>query len=113
MQGRIVDIVWNVDRCVYIKQGVKQSQQPLYEGRYPGGCGTYVVGGECESSVELKIFVYDLNCCIYVDVRDLLLAKNGRKRVSNSLVQQFKEQNVGIKLTVSPLEMEKINFDVR
>ena len=64
MRGRIVDIIWDVERYVHITQGVKQSQQYKFEGRYPGGCGTYVVGGEYESSVELKIFGYDLNRCI-------------------------------------------------
>lgn len=112
MRGRIVDIIWNVDRCVYIKQGVKQSQQHMYDGRYPGGCGTYVVGGEYESSVDLKIYVYDLNRCIYVDVKDLLLSINGRQRISNTLVQKFKERNVGRKVDVAPLNTEEIDFFV-
>ena len=113
MKGRIVDVVWNVDRCVYLRQGVKQSQQHMYEGRYPGGCGTYVIGGEYESSVDLKIFVYDLNRCIYIDVKDLLLVTNGRQRISRALVQRFKEKNVGRKVEVNPLNMEEIDFDVR
>ncbi len=113
MRGRIVDVVWNVDRCVCIKQGVKQSEKHMYEGVYSGGCGTYVVGGEYESSVELKIFVYDINRCIYIDVKDLLLSINGRKRISKSLVRQFKEQNVGRKVTVNPLNTKEINFVVR
>lgn len=112
MKGRIVDVTWSVDRIVYIKQGVKQHQQYLYEGRYPGGCGTYVVGGEYESSIELKIFVYDLNRCIYVDVKELLLEKNNRKRLSKVLVQTFREQNVGRKITVNPVHLEEIDFVV-
>ena len=110
MQGRIVDVIWNISRSVYVKQGVKQSQQSLYEGRYPGGCGTYVVGGDYESAVCLKIYVYDINRCIYVDVKELLLSLNGRKRISKALVQQFREKNVGRKINVNPLNAEEIDF---
>lgn len=110
MRGRIVDVIWNVERAVCIKQGVKQREQYMYEGRYPGGCGTYVVGGDYESSVNLKIYVYDINRCIFVDVKELLLSFNGRKRISKSLVQQFKEKNVGRKVNVNPLNVEQMDF---
>lgn len=44
-KGRIVEIEKHQNRGVYIKQGVKGSEQYTYNN-YPGGNGTYVTGGE-------------------------------------------------------------------
>ncbi len=44
-KGRIVEIEKHQNRGVYIKRGVKGSEQYKYSN-YPGGNGTYVTGGD-------------------------------------------------------------------
>ena len=78
-------------------KGVKSKDQYKYAG-FKGGNGSYVVGGEYNSNVNLKVFVYDLGHCINIDVTRQLLSANGRKCISRQLVETFKTRNVGKKI---------------
>ena len=100
MKGRIVSVDFNVTRAVYLQQGIKKGKQNKYEGSYPGGNGTYVVGGEYASSIDLKVFVYDLGRCVTFDIKDFVLEINNRKRVSEQMVNTIRVNNVGKKITV-------------
>ena len=97
MKGRIVEINWDVEHIAYVMQGVKAKDQYKYAG-FKGGNGSYVVGGEYNSNVKLKVFVYNLGYCISIDVTRQLLSANGRKRISRQLVETFKAKNVGRKI---------------
>lgn len=98
MKGRIVDISFDTKNIVYLKQGVKGRNQYRYDGRYPGGNGTYVVGGEYNSFIWLKVFVYALDKCIKVDIKDTVLQVNNRKRVSGQMINTLVANNVGRKI---------------
>ena len=70
MKGRIVDVEFKAVNAVYLMQGIKRKDQWKYDGYLPGGNGTYVTGGEYSSSIIFKIYVYDLEHCISIDVKD-------------------------------------------
>lgn len=98
MKGRIVEISFDTKNAVYIKQGVKGRDQYRYGARYPGGNGTYVVGGEYNSFIWMKVFVYALDKCIKVDIKDAVLEVNNRRRVSGQMINTLVENNVGKKI---------------
>lgn len=98
-KGRIVKVEYIRKNIVYLQQGVKQRNQRLFANKYPGGNGTYVLGGETVSCINIKIFVYDLNKCYTFDIKDKVLYANARKRVSTKLIK-FLEQNEGKKVDV-------------
>jgi hypothetical protein len=98
MKGRIVDISFDTMNTVYIKQGVEGRNQYRYDGRYSGGNGTYVVGGEYDSFIWLKVFVYELDKCILVDIKDTVLEVNSRRRVSGQMINTLVANNVGKKV---------------
>lgn len=98
MKGRIVDISFDTMNTIYLKQGVKRREQYRYDGRYPGGNGTYVVGGDYDSFIWLKIFVYTLDQCVTVDIKHTVLELNNRQRVSNLMINTLVNNNVGNKV---------------
>lgn len=98
MKGRIVDISFDTMNAVYLKQGVKGRDQYRYDRRYPGGNGTYVVGGEYRSYIWLKVFVYSLQQCVVVDIKDTVLEVNNRRRVSDQMIKTLVRNNVGNKI---------------
>lgn len=98
MKGRIVDISFETLNTVYLKQGVKGKDQYRYNRRYPGGNGMYVVGGEYDSYIWLKVYVYELAHCVTVDIKDAVLAANNRHRVSNQMIKKLIKNNVGNKI---------------
>ncbi|MBQ9143210.1 MAG: hypothetical protein IJX63_15695 [Lachnospiraceae bacterium] len=100
MKGRIVAVDFNVCRSVYLMQGIKKHSQKKYDGYYPGGNGTYVTGGDYDSSIDVKVFLYDLGRCITFDVKDYVLELNKRKRVSEQMVNKLQKNNVGKKIDV-------------
>lgn len=106
MKGRIVDISYDTMNTVYLKQGVKGRDQYRYDGRYPGGHGTYVVGGEYDSFIWLKIFVYSMERCVTVDIKDTVLKVNNRKRVSNQMIKTLVKNNVGKKIKLEVIDNE-------
>ena len=98
MKGRIVDISFDTMNAVYLKQGVKGKDQYRYDGRYPGGNGTYVVDGEYNSYIWLKIFVYSLDRCVVFDIKDTVLTVNNRRKVSDKMINTLIRNNVGKKI---------------
>lgn len=98
MKGRIVDVEFKAVNAVYLMQGIKRKDQWKYDGHLPGGNGTYVTGGEYSSSIIFKIYVYDLEHCISIDVKDEVLRLNRRKRVSDLMIHQLQINNKGKKI---------------
>lgn len=98
-KGRIVEIEKHQNRGVYIKQGVKGSEQYKYNN-YPGGNGIYVTGGEYYGTVfNVKIYVYDFEKSVIFDVYEDILSIAGKKRISPQLLQTI-ESNEGKKVNV-------------
>ena len=83
---------------MYLKQKVKGKDQHLYDGRYSGGNGTYVVGGEYDSYIWLKVFIYSFNSCVFIDIKDLVLSVNSRSKVSEKMINTLVQKNVGKKV---------------
>ena len=95
MKGKIVDISYDTKNTVYLEQGVKRRDQYFYNDKYSGGNGTYVVGGKYDSFIWLKVFVYELDKCIKVDIKNTILKINNRKRVSSQMINTLVANNVG------------------
>lgn len=111
-KGRIVEIEKYQARATYIKQGVKGPDQYKYRN-YPGGNGTYVTGGEYLGTVlNVKVFVYDLDRCIKVDIYEEVLRFTGKKRISAQLMEQI-ESNRGRKIVLYSSDGTKFNLDIR
>lgn len=98
MKGRIVNVSFETQNVVYLTQGIGQEEQYKYDGKFPGGNGTYVTGGEYNSFIMLKIFVYDLKKCININIKEIVLQLNKRKRVSGNMIDTLVKNNVGRKV---------------
>lgn len=98
MKGRIVKISFETQNIVYLTQGIGRKEQYKYDGKFPGGNGTYVTGGEYNSFIMLKVFAYDLEESISVDIREDVLRLNNRKRVSSQMIDTLVKNNVGRKV---------------
>lgn len=98
MKGRIVEISFDSLNTVYVKHGVKGGEQYRYDGRYPGGNGTYVMGGEYESYIWLKVYVYEFKRCYCFDIKDMVLELNNRKKVSSKMMNTLVKNNEGKKI---------------
>ena len=46
----------------------------------------------------LKIFVYDLEKCININIKEIVLQLNNRKRVSGNMIDTLVKNNVGRKV---------------
>lgn len=110
-KGRIVNIEKIQNRTVYIKQGVQGKDQYKYNN-YSGGNGTYVTGGEYfGTSLNVKIYVYDLKRCYTVDVYDDIKRLTGKTRISAKLLEKI-ENHQGEKVDVFVNEyMNQVMFD--
>lgn len=109
-KGRIVEIEKHQSCSVYIKQGVKGSEQYKYNN-YPGGNGTYVMGGEYYGTVlNVKIYVYDFDKSVVFDVYEDILAIVGKKRISPTLLQTI-ESYEGKKVNVYTDDGYNFTFD--
>lgn len=98
-KGRIVEIEKYQQCATYIKQGIQGPEQYKYDN-YPGGNGTYVTGGEYYGTkLEVKIYVYDLDCCKTFDVYEDIKRLAGVTRISSSLLQTI-ESHKGDKVDV-------------
>lgn len=101
MKGRIVEINSTRHEAVYVKSGVKKENQGYYDTHYSGGNGTYAVGGEYwGTTLDVKVFVYDLGHCVTFDIRDNVLQANDKKRVSDKLLNFIIDNNEGKKIDV-------------
>ena len=64
---------------------MKKPEQYKYVD-YPGGHGTYVVGGDYLGTVlYVKVFVYDLEKCVEVEVYEQILQYTGKKEFHRNL----------------------------
>ena len=98
MNGRIVRISFEKKDVVYLTRGINQENRYMFQGRFPGGNGTYDIGGEYNSFIMLKIFVYDLGKSISIDIKENDLLLNNRKRVSSQMIDTLIKNNVGRKV---------------
>ena len=111
MTGEIVDIYSDTQTCVYVKHGVKKKDQYKYE-RCPGGFGTYVTGGTYESYVYVKVRVDERKTVFEEDIREQILALNNRSKISERLVAQIKQKNIGKRIELESCNGElKINLE--
>ena len=109
-KGRIVEIEKHQDRITYIKQGITKDRQHEYS-HYPGGNGTYVTGGEyLGTSLNVKIYVYDLEKCYTFDVYEDVKELAGKQRISKQLLEKIMKHE-GDKVEVV-IEDDRVNFDV-
>ncbi len=98
LKGRIVSIDKIENRATYVMEGVKKNEQHKY-AKYPGGNGTYVIGGEYfGTEIQFKVFIYDIDKCITFDLRDEILFQNNKKRISKKLLNYVIEKNEGNKV---------------
>lgn len=110
-KGRIVNIEKYQVRESYIEQGVKKSNQGKFKN-YPGGNGTYVIGGEyLGTALDIKIYVYDLNKCITLDVYTEILQYSGKKRISPQLMAKI-ESREGYKVVLESMDHKNFSIDV-
>ena len=56
------------------------------------------MGGDYDSYIWLKVFVYALDRCVTVDLKNTVLEYNNRKRVSSQMINTLVENNVGKKI---------------
>ncbi|WP_127058365.1 hypothetical protein [Veillonella ratti] len=109
--GRIVNIEKFQSRGIYLEQGVKGFNQYKY-ANYPGGNGTYVVGGEYYGVVlNVKIYIFDLKKSITFNVYNNILEFTGKKRISSQLFGKIKSKE-GNKVNVY-VENGEYSFDFR
>lgn len=110
-KGRIVEIEKYQNRGEYLKQGVKKQDQYKYDN-FPGGNGTYVIGGEYYgTSLDVKIVVYNINKPIVFDVYDDILAATGKKKISAKLLSKI-ESHEGDKIDVYSDDGHSFYFDI-
>lgn len=99
LKGRIVAIEKIQNREVCISQGIKKYDQYRYSG-YSGGNGTYVTGSEyLGTSLNVKIFVYDIEKLLNFDVYENILSISGKKKISSKMLAEI-EANVGRKVNL-------------
>lgn len=80
-------------------RGVQGSEQYKYDN-YPGGNGTYVTGGEyLGTSLNVKIFVFDLDKSFVFDVYDDIRRITGKSRISAKMLETI-ESHQGDKIDV-------------
>lgn len=110
-KGRIVEIEKYQNRATYIKQGVRGADQYKYNG-YPGGNGTYVTGGEYYgTSLDIKVFVYDIDCCKTFDVYEDVLRYTGKKKISAQMLEKI-ESHKGEKVNLTSDNERDFSFDI-
>ncbi|MED3576101.1 hypothetical protein [Cytobacillus praedii] len=94
LKGRIVEIVKNIHQVNYVTTGIGKKDQPYYNTRFGGSNGTYVTGSEYYgTTIDMKVFVYDINKCVTFDIRDLILHANQKSKVSSKLLNYVIEKN--------------------
>lgn len=109
LKARIVNIEKHQNRAAYIKQGVQGSEQYKYDG-YLGGNGTYVTGGEyLGTSINVKIFVFDLDKSFVFNVYDDIKRITGKSRISAKMLETI-ESHQGDKIDVFVDEFN-VSFD--
>lgn len=99
LKGRIVEIEKNVHQVNYVTTGIGKKYQPYYDARFGGSNGTYVTDSEYYgTTIDMKVFVYDIEKCVTFDIRDLILHANQKSKVSSKLLNYVIEKNQGKKI---------------
>lgn len=102
--GRIVDIEKNTMNAIFVKQGVPGHKQYLYSG-YPGGNGTYVIGGETSPmTLDLVVFIFDheihgIPKVVTIDIREYVQQLMGWRNITSGRFDTI-YQNKGRKVKV-------------
>ncbi|AVQ37488.1 hypothetical protein C7M56_01865 [Clostridium botulinum] len=110
-KGRIVKVDKHQNRAIYLKQEVDGFDQHKYVN-YAGGNGTYVIGGEYfGTSLNVKVFVFDLKKSVTFDVYKQILLFKGKKRISNKLLKEI-ESHSGKKVDVYTSDNVNFSFDI-
>lgn len=113
IKGRIVSIDKKIDRTIHCLTGIPKKDQKLYKN-FSGGNGTFVIDSQYRgTTIDVKIFVYDINKIVTYDIRDFILMKNNAKRISKKLLNHVVLANKGKKVEVEISKgRETIMFDV-
>ncbi|MBW9150358.1 hypothetical protein K2F40_15470 [Clostridium sp. CM028] len=110
-KGRIVEIDKHQNRTTYLTTAVGKSSQHLY-ANYPGDNGTYVTGGDyLGTSLNIKIFIFDLDESLSFDVYNQVLLLKGNRRISSQLLKEI-ESHCGEKVDVSTSDTLNFSFDI-
>ena len=119
LKGRIVEIERNVHQVAYLEQGIKKQDQYKYDNNrnFHGSNGSYITSFDYYgTTIDVKIFVYDLNKCYSFDIREYILDVNRMKKVSNKLLNEIIDNNKGKKVFVDinngMIEFDKTQLDV-
>lgn len=114
-KGRIVNIEKKELHYGTKIDGINSNEQPSYDNsnKHFGSNGTYMTDLGTEYSVEMKVVVYgetkEENETVVVDIRKDILEQNNMIRVSEKLLENIREQNVGKKVKIN-YENGKLSF---
>lgn len=100
-KGRIIEIDSVQHKGAYITQGITKDKQPQFDAssRYIGSGGTYLHDFEYYgTTLDVKVYVYDLEKCVTFDIRDYVLQANNKKRISSELLEYIIKNNKGEKV---------------
>ena len=114
LRGRIVEIEKNVHQGAYLEQGIKKHDQYKYDNnrKFHGSNGSYITGFEYYgTTIDVKIFVYDLNKSYSFDIREYILGVNNMQKVSQKLLNQIIEDNKGKKVFID-INNGMVRFDM-
>lgn len=113
IKGRIVSIEKKINTTIHCLTGIPKKDQKFYKN-FSGANGTIVIDSQYHgTTIDVKIFVYDLNKIVTYDIRDFILMKNNAKRISKKLLNYVVSVNEGKKVEVEILKgLETIMFDV-
>ena len=114
LKGRIVDISRNTESIGYLEQGIKKKDQYEYDNnpRVYGSNGSYITGFDyLGTSIDMRVYIFDLDKCITRDIRDYILKQNNMKKVSDKLFKQIKKDNEGKKIDII-LSGDKVYIDM-
>ena len=99
-QAKIVDFKYDTNSLTRIVSGISKGESAPF-GATAGGNGTYRIGYP-EVLRELNIYfrkIYDIGWGT-IDVRDLVLIINDRSKITDSLVNTFKNMLIGKEVTI-------------
>lgn len=112
-----VNDLYNEESGLYITQGIKKNKQSQFErsiqGKGKGSNGSYLMFDSKVTYTFLKLYIYDLDKTIRIDVRQYLKEKYNGRRLTQAFLKKLKE-NIPKKVKVKQVDgsWELLNFDV-